>query len=154
MRPSTNNAQHAATPPGRSRAPRRAGADAPPTPERATSRSKAVGDYGERLAERRLVAGGLTLLDRNFTDPSGEIDLVLRDGDTLVVCEVKTRSSEVGGSPLEAVDEEKVSRLRRLAAVWLAAHPGVRPDGIRIDLVGIRLPRRGAPIIDHVCGVG
>lgn len=118
------------------------------------SRTKALGSYGERLAERHLVAGGLVVLDRNYTTSTGELDLVLRDGATLVICEVKTRSTAIGGSPLEAVDERKLARLRRLAAQWLADHPEVHPAGIRIDLVGIRVPRSGAPVIDHVEGVG
>jgi putative endonuclease len=78
---------------------------------------------------------------------------VLRDGRVLVVCEVKTRSSTAYGSPLEAVTERKAARLRRLAARWLADHR-VRPDEVRLDLVGV-LVRPGAETeIDHVAGVG
>ncbi len=117
-------------------------------------RTQAVGAYGERLAAQHLTAAGLVLLDRNFSTPQGEIDLLLRDGDTLVICEVKTRTSAIGGSPLEAVDGEKVARLRRLAAQWLECHPQARPAGIRLDLVGIRISERGAPVVDHVVGVG
>lgn len=117
-------------------------------------RAKALGDYGERLAARTLQGLGLQVVERNFTTSAGELDLLLREGDTLVVCEVKTRSSDIGGSPLEAVDEEKVARLRRMAAVWLEAHPDVHPEGVRIDLVGIRLPKRGAAVVEHLRGVG
>ena len=115
-------------------------------------RRQAVGAYGEAYAARHLVAGGMVLLDRNWRCEAGEIDLVLRDGRTLVVCEVKTRSSTAYGSPLEAVTEQKAARLRRLAARWLTEH-GLRPDGVRLDLVGVLATGRGAASVDHVRGV-
>lgn len=113
----------------------------------------ALGAYGESLAARHLVAQGMVLLDRNWRCDAGEIDLVLRDGDVLVVCEVKTRSSVRCGTPQEAVTDIKVARLRRLAVRWLAEH-AVRPLDVRIDMVAILRPRRGASFIDHVRGMG
>lgn len=111
-----------------------------------------LGAYGEALAARHLTQQGMVLLDRNWRCDQGEIDLVLRDGHTLVVCEVKTRSSTAYGSPLEAVTEQKAARLRRLAGRWLADHH-VRPPDVRIDLVGVLVPD-GAPVeVDHVRGV-
>lgn len=98
----------------------------------------ATGRLGEDLAARHLVEQGLTVLDRNWRCEVGEIDIVARDGDVLVVCEVKTRRSRRFGSPLEAVTPQKAARLRRLAACWVRAHD-VRPREIRIDLVGIVL---------------
>ena len=83
-------------------------------------RRQALGAYGERLAARLLVEQGLVVLDRNWRCPAGEIDLVLRDGDVLVVCEVKTRTSSVCGTPHEAITPVKLARLRRLAAAWVA----------------------------------
>ena len=55
--------------------------------------ARGLGDYGERMAARYLSEHGLHVLDRNWRCELGEIDLVLRDGPVLVVCEVKTRSS-------------------------------------------------------------
>ena len=95
----------------------------------------------------------MVLLDRNWRCDAGEIDLVLREGDVLVVCEVKTRSSTAFGHPLEAVDEAKADRLRELAVRWVAAHD-VRRDGVRIDLVGVLMQRRGRPVVEHVRGIG
>jgi putative endonuclease len=114
---------------------------------------QALGAYGESLAARHLVAQGMVVLDRNWRCDAGEIDLVLRDGDVLVVCEVKTRSSVRCGTPQEAVTDLKVARLRRLAARWLADH-SVHPRDIRIDMVAILRPRRGASLVDHVRGIG
>jgi putative endonuclease len=114
---------------------------------------QALGAYGESLAARHLVGQGMVLLERNWRCDAGEIDLVLRDGDVLVVCEVKTRSSTRCGTPHEAVTDIKVARLRRLACRWLADR-GVAVQDIRIDMVAILRPRRGASLIDHVRGIG
>ena len=111
-----------------------------------------LGAYGEALAARHLTEQGMVLLDRNWRCDMGEIDLVLRDGRILVVCEVKTRSSLAFGAPLEAVTEQKAARLRRLAARWLADHE-IRPDEVRIDLVGVLVPPSGPVEVDHVRGV-
>ena len=112
-----------------------------------------LGSYGERVAARRLVDLGMVLVDRNWRCELGEVDLVLRDGDVLVFCEVKTRSSAAYGHPLEAVSPVKGERLRRLAARWVEEH-GVDPPEIRIDLVGVLLADRGAAEVEHVQGVG
>ena len=114
---------------------------------------QALGAYGESLAARHLVEQGMVVLDRNWRCAAGEIDLVLRDGDVLVVCEVKTRSSTRYGTPQEAVTDIKVARLRRLATAWVAEH-GVAVRDIRIDVVAVVRPRRGASVLDHVRGIG
>jgi len=116
--------------------------------------NRSLGEYGEELAARYLREHeGMAVLDRNWRCRDGEIDLVLRDGDVLVICEVKTRSTQVGGHPLEAVGLTKLARLRRLAARWIIAHD-VRANDVRLDLVGVYQPRRGSAVIDHVAGVG
>ena len=119
------------------------------TPER----NDAVCKYGENIAARELTREGMFLIDRNWRCDQGEVDLVMRDDHTLVIVEVKTRTTGVGGSPLEAVDRRKAERLRRLAALWAAQH-SVRARDIRIDLVGVLVPEKGAPFVDHVRGVG
>jgi putative endonuclease len=115
---------------------------------------RALGAYGESLAARHLVdAQGMVLLDRNWRCDEGEIDLVLRDGPVLVVCEVKTRTSAVCGTPHEAVDAAKLARLRRLAVRWMVDH-GVRVPDARVDLVAVLRPRRGPAVVEHVRGIG
>lgn len=117
------------------------------------ARTRTLGAYGEAVAARHLADRGMVVLDRNWRCELGEIDLVLRDGDTLVFCEVKTRSSVLFGSPLEAVTERKAARLRRLAARWLADHR-LRPREVRLDLVGVLVPRDAPPSVEHAPGVG
>ncbi|MCW2815934.1 MAG: hypothetical protein JWN84_3389, partial [Nocardioides sp.] len=92
-----------------------------------TARSKqALGAYGEHVAERHLVEAGMTVLDRNWRCDEGEIDLVLREGQVLVVCEVKTRTSVLSGTPHEAITDAKLDRLHRLGQRWAQAR-GLRP---------------------------
>ncbi|MFD3803691.1 YraN family protein [Streptomyces sp. NPDC058611] len=114
---------------------------------------QALGRYGEELAARRLTEAGMTVIARNWRCRGGEIDIVARDGDALVVCEVKTRRVGVFEHPMAAVRPGKAERLRGLAGRWLVDHGGPPPGGVRIDLVGVVLPRRGAPVVEHVRGV-
>ncbi len=118
-----------------------------------TTTKQAIGAYGERVAERHLVERGYVVLDRNWRCEEGEIDLVLRDGPVLVVCEVKTRSALGFGTPHEAVTDTKRERLQRLGQRWAGAK-GVQPPQVRVDLVAVLRPRRGAAVVDHVPGVG
>ena len=111
-----------------------------------------LGRYGERVAERVLLDAGMTVLARNWRCSDGEIDLVARDGDALVVCEVKTRTSTAFGVPAEAVGVAKADRLRRLALRWLA-ESGAHPPEIRFDVVSVLVGGRGAARAEHLRGV-
>jgi len=112
-----------------------------------------LGRYGETLAARHLMDTGMVLLERNWSTTTGEIDLLLREGDVLVVCEVKTRTSDACGTPHEAVDAEKVARLRRVAEEWVACH-AAQPAEIRVDLVAVLRPPKGPAVVEHVRGIG
>jgi putative endonuclease len=112
-----------------------------------------VGAWGEQLAARYLQDRGLQVLDRNWRCRHGEVDLVARDGDCVVFCEVKTRTTERFGSPVEAVTRQKAARLRRLAAAWLQEHE-VRGGRVRIDVIGVLCPAAGPARVRHLEGVG
>lgn len=112
----------------------------------------AVGRYGEDVAARHLVELGYQLLHRNWRCELGEIDIVARDGDCLVVCEVKTRRSTAFGHPAEAVTARKAVRLRRLAARWLQ-ETGLHPPQVRIDVVAVMRPPRGPAAVEHLKAV-
>ncbi len=112
-----------------------------------------LGAHGEQIAERHLSAAGFFILERNWRCSAGEIDIVARDGDVLVVCEVKTRSGATFGSPLEAVTPAKARRLRRLALMRLARENAWRPAAIRVDVVGIVDSPRDA-CVSTTCGGG
>ncbi|MCU7723721.1 YraN family protein [Actinoplanes sp. KI2] len=114
-----------------------------------TTERQAVGAYGERVAAQHLQQQGLVILHRNWRCRDGEIDLVLRDGDTLVFCEVKTRRGAGFGTPAEAVTQHKVRKLRVLAGRWLD-ETGIHPRAMRFDVVEVLPQRRGAPRVVHI----
>jgi putative endonuclease len=99
-------------------------------------RRRALGAAGEEAAARWYLARGYEVLARNWRARAGEIDLVLRRADTVVVCEVKTRTSTAYGLPAEAVTPAKQRRLRLLAREWLAAS-GVHAHRIRFDVAAV-----------------
>lgn len=111
-----------------------------------------LGEQGEHLAARYLAQKGLILLDRNWRCPDGELDLVLTDGTQIVVCEVKTRTSDNWGAPAEAVDDEKADRIRRVAAQWRAGRDLTHVD-TRYDIVAVLWPQSEVPRINHYQGV-
>ncbi len=112
----------------------------------------ALGRYGEELAVRHVEADGFVVLERNWRCDIGEVDIVARDGDVLVVCEVKTRSSLAYGSPFEAVTERKLHRLERLGIRWMRER-GVRPRSMRVDVISVLRPSSGRTVIEHVRGL-
>ncbi|MEV4435140.1 YraN family protein [Streptomyces sp. NPDC049555] len=114
---------------------------------------RALGRYGEELAARRLAEAGMRVLARNWRCRFGELDIVAADGDALVICEVKARRAGPYEHPMAAVTPAKAERLRTLAAHWLHRHGGAPAGGVRIDLVGVVVPDRGAPLVEHVRGV-
>jgi putative endonuclease len=96
------------------------------------------GAHGEEIASRFLVEHGYRIIERNFRfRRSGEIDIIARDGDELVFCEVKMRWSDAFGLPEEAVTPSKQRRIRKIAAAYLAVK-GIEDRPCRFDVVSIR----------------
>ena len=101
-----------------------------------------LGAVGEDRAAAWYRSHGYEVVARNWRCKEGEIDLVCVQGRTLVICEVKTRSSLRYGHPAEAVTPAKQQRLRTLALRWLAdADPRPRPAAMRFDVAAV-LPDR------------
>ena len=101
------------------------------------SESKADrGAEGERLAARHLEQRGYRIVERNFRCRAGEIDIIARDGDTLVFVEVRTRSSDRHGGALETIGVAKQAQIVKVARVYLQTR---RPafDDCRFDVIGI-----------------
>jgi putative endonuclease len=112
-----------------------------------------LGIDGEQVAAEFLQGAGMRILARNWRCGDGEIDIVALDGRALVICEVKTRSSVIYGTPLEAVNRQKARRLRRLAVRW-ALEGSVMYQEIRIDVIGVLRAVSGEYEIEHVRGIG
>ena len=100
------------------------------------SRRQQLGAAGEARVAHHYEERGYTVLDRNWRCRDGEIDIVLRHGRTLVICEVKTRSSAAFGTPAEAVTAKKQAKLRLLARQYLAGST-FRPREIRFDVAAV-----------------
>jgi len=79
----------------------------------------ALGALGERHAARLLRSKGYRLLEANYRTPLGELDLIARDGETLVFVEIRTRTSEDTLTPLSSVDERKQQHIVRTARAYL-----------------------------------
>ena len=112
-----------------------------------------LGQTGEQLALEHLRRRGFVLVDRNHRTRYGEIDLIVFDGATLVICEVKTRRAG-GGSPWEALDERKRAQVRRMARAYLS-EVGDRPRArdLRFDAIGVVIDAHGRLVrLDHLEG--
>lgn len=103
-----------------------------------TDPRQALGKSGEDLACRELRRRGYAILARRYRTRAGEIDIVARDGDTLVFVEVKARVSLQFGHPAEAVTAAKQRRLALMATDYLARHSGLE-SACRFDVVAITL---------------
>jgi putative endonuclease len=98
----------------------------------------AWGRRGEDLAHRYLQSQGLIIIGRNYRSRGGsaEVDIIAREGDTVVFVEVKTRATDRFGAPEEAVDREKRVKIIRAAADYLFRTEWDR-DRIRFDIVSV-----------------
>lgn len=94
-----------------------------------------VGDVFEERAHKHLVRAGLTLVARNYATRFGELDLVMRDGDTLVFVEVRYRHNTRFGTAAASVTPRKRERLVRAAEGFLGAHAQYAQCACRFDVV-------------------
>ena len=111
-----------------------------------------MGRIGEDLALDHYRCAGFTLVARNARTRHGEIDLIVRNGQVTVICEVRTVVERPGSPhPLESVGPAKRRQVRRMAAWWLSQRqPGLTTPSVRIDAVGVKLDR-GLKLIDLIC---
>jgi putative endonuclease len=101
------------------------------------SPSRRLGPEAERRVRRHYRLRGYLILDTNAWVGGYELDLVVRRGRTVVVCEVKARSGPEYGDPLEAVGREKARRVRRAAEAWLARRPELAGLDVRLEAVSV-----------------
>lgn len=112
-----------------------------------------IGDLGERIACAELKARGWKVLYRNYRGPKGgEVDIVVRDGDTLAFVEVKTRTRKGFGRPLDAVNVAKQELIERGANSWLHLL-GRRDMPWRFDVVEVILMETERPEVNVVINV-
>ena len=106
-----------------------------------------LGRWGENLALGFLKTQGLKILERNFRCPAGEIDIIARSDSQIIFVEVKTRESEIFGTPQEAVNQRKQTQVIRVAQWYLEQNPvNLQP---RFDVLAIRTGA-GKPDLEHI----
>lgn len=114
---------------------------------------KVKGVQGEELAAQFLTKKGYRIITRNFKARYGEIDIVALNSSeknpVLVFIEVKTRTSNQFGTPLEAITPWKLRSVIQTAQYYKLAHKNL-PDAMRIDAVSILLNTDGSHTIEHV----
>jgi len=103
---------------------------------RSDDRRKALGKKGEDLGAAWLSSKGMRILARNYRCRLGEIDLVGQIGDTIVIVEIRSRSSSQWGTPAESVRYKKRQKLKKLAAEYMCQH-GKSNCNCRIDVLGL-----------------
>lgn len=110
---------------------------------------KAFGAIGEELACQFLRRRGFKILARNYVCPIGEIDLIARDGQTLVFVEVKARRSETAGEPLESITCHKRIQIVRCAKYYLTRF-SLHDRPCRFDAVSVKITAAGDVSVDAV----
>lgn len=117
---------------------------------RAGTGTRLFGDQGERAAARYLKKQGMRILARQYRSRMGEIDLIARDGETIVFVEVKSRRSHAAGRPEEAVTMTKQRQLTRLALEYLKRRGWLGTRRARFDVVSVTWPTdQSRPEIVH-----
>ena len=111
--------------------------------------TRAQGTRGEDLALEFLIGQGYDLVQRNWRSRSGELDLVMRDGDCLVIVEVKARRGDSAGRAEQAISKIQGRRLLNAGEWFVQSHPELADLFWRCDLVAITYRDDGPPSILH-----
>jgi putative endonuclease len=114
--------------------------------------TKQIGDFGEDAACRFLEERGIKVLKRNYHERGGEIDIIAKDGKTIVFAEVKTRISKAFGMPAEFVDYKKQEKIIKTAVSYL----GSDDIDMRFDVIEVMYQKKGEELfvteINHIKG--
>lgn len=109
-----------------------------------------LGKQGEDIAAEYLRSKGFQIEARNYRQKSGEIDIICRDGDTLVFVEVKTRKDSEFGHPTESVTSRKQQQISRTALLYLSTN-NLHDEAVRFDVIGV-ICSQASPDITHIVG--
>jgi putative endonuclease len=111
--------------------------------------TKAAGDEGEEIAKQYLLKRGLTIIETKYHyGRNGEIDIIAKDGNVLVFCEVKMRTTDEFGDPEFAITPKKQAQIRKLAHAYLYERD-LEDQECRFDVVAIKKYGR-APEINYI----
>jgi len=111
--------------------------------------NKTLGERGEAIAAAYLKGQRFTIIERNFRCKGGEVDIIARDGKTLVFVEVKTRRTLTFGPPQMALTPFKQRQISKVALTWLAKKKQFGASA-RFDVIAIVVPDHQVPEIEHI----
>ena len=112
--------------------------------------NKVLGNYGESLARQYVQKLGYRILDENFRNKLGEIDLIAQDGKTVCFIEVKTRKSLDQGQPFEAITPWKIRKISQMATFYLKHKFHTLEILSRFDVISIVQSKENPPTIQHI----
>ncbi len=98
---------------------------------------KQLGNDAESIAQHYLEQKGYRLVQANFQCRMGEVDLIMQKGNLLVFVEVRSRSSQTYGTPVETVNRTKQEKIRKTAAYFLYRNPKFETCYCRFDVVSV-----------------
>jgi putative endonuclease len=98
---------------------------------------KALGEKGEEIAAKYLKNCGMEIITMNYRCKIGEIDIIAREGNTYVICEVKYRSNNSFGYPIEAVDYKKQQKITQVTKHYIMTNRLPDDISVRFDVIGI-----------------
>lgn len=111
------------------------------------SDTRSAGNLGELLAVKHLREAGFEIIQTNYRFGHGEIDIIARDGNVLVFCEVKMRKTDEFGDPEYAITPRKQQQIRRIAQGYFFDND-IKEQECRFDVVAIRMQGK-TPHINH-----
>ncbi|MBF0338414.1 MAG: YraN family protein [Nitrospirae bacterium] len=112
-----------------------------------------IGKYGEWIATCYLKGLGYIIVERNYKNEAGEIDIIAKDAKTIVFVEVKTRRGDAFGQPVEAITYKKRKKILNTALLYmqgLTPEPPVRFDVISVKLTGNKLSTGYRKSLQHI----
>lgn len=104
---------------------------------------------GAEAASRFLYRRGYEILEKGYVCKHGKMDIIAKDGDTLVFCEVKTRDSAAKGFPSETIPRSKRDRLEKIALTYLSENPEGTDYPVRFDVIALVVMGRDRALIRH-----
>ena len=112
--------------------------------------SKQIGKMGEDLAVEFLKRNNHNILERNYRNRIGEIDIIAEDGPVLCFIEVKTRTSDSFGLPQEAISKAKQRKIAQTVLIYLKTHKKAEAD-FRFDGIAVMIkPDENTPQINWI----
>lgn len=108
-----------------------------------------LGRLGEKIAVTYLKTNGYAILERNFSSPLGEIDIIAKDGEATVFIEVRTRRTDEYGLPIESIGKDKQRRLIRTAWFYIKGR-NFPTANFRFDVISILTRQGGKPQISII----